>query len=84
MTRIVVHIDKLVLTGIDRKDAAAVSAGVQAELQRLLAQPGAVASLAAGGDRARLHTAVGPVALGAVGQGIGRAIAGGIVPGGKS
>ena len=35
--RIVLHIDRLVLRGIDRADAGAVSAAIQAELQRLVA-----------------------------------------------
>lgn len=84
MTRIVVHIDKLVLHGFDRHDAAAVSAGVQAELQRLLEQPGAAASLSEGGHRGQLRVGVVPVAQGSGAHGIGRAIAGGIVSGGKS
>ena len=37
MKKIVVHIDRLVLRGVERHDAAAVAEGVQAELQRRLA-----------------------------------------------
>ncbi|MBT0959888.1 hypothetical protein [Denitromonas iodatirespirans] len=84
MTRVVVHIDTLVLTGIDRHDAAAVSAGVQAELQRRLALPGAAVSLAEGGDRHRIRAGAVPVAPGSGARGIGHAVAAGIVPGGKS
>ena len=96
MKRIVVHIDRLVLRGIDAGDAAAVSAGVQAgveaELQRLLAEPGAAAQLASGGHRARIRA--GAVTLTAnsaggdsgqhMGHHMGEAIAGGIARGGRS
>ncbi|MFC3284030.1 hypothetical protein [Litchfieldella rifensis] len=83
MTRLVIHIDKLVLRGIDRSDAAAVSAGVQAELQRLLAEPGAASALIAGGDRYRLKAGPVPSAP-AGGRALGQAIAGGIVGGTRS
>lgn len=96
MKRIVVHIDRLVLRGIDADDAAAVSAGVQAgvqaELRRLLAEPGTAAQLATGGHRARIRA--GAVTLTAnstgsntdhhMGHHMGQAIAGGIVRGGRS
>lgn len=40
MKTIVLHIDRLVLRGVDRHDAAAVSGALQAELQRLLGADG--------------------------------------------
>ncbi|MDO9598366.1 MAG: hypothetical protein Q7J47_11665 [Azoarcus sp.] len=92
MKRIVVHIDRLVLRGIDAGDAAAVSAGVQAgveaELQRLQGEAGAAAHLAAGCHLARISA--GSVQLGAnstgsdTGHQIGQAIAGGIAGGERS
>ncbi|TVO67363.1 hypothetical protein [Denitromonas ohlonensis] len=83
MTRLVLHIDRLVLTGIDRHDADAVAAGVQAELQRLLAQPGALGTLTGGGDRARIGAGRVAVAHGGNGYATGQAIAGGIARGVK-
>lgn len=79
MTRLVIHIDKLVLRGIDRSDAAAVAAGVQAELQRLLAEPGAASTLIEGGDRYRLKAGTIQSAPATGGRALGQAIAGGIV-----
>ena len=79
MSRLVLHIDRLVLTGIDRHDADAVAAGVQAELQRLLAEPGAAAALADAGPRGRIHA--GQVAVAGKGQAMGQALAGGIARG---
>ena len=83
MTRIVLHIDKLVLRGIDRADAKAVTAGVQAELQRLLREPGTAASLAAGGDRYRVRATPAPIALGASAASTGKRIAASIASGVK-
>lgn len=83
MTRLVLHIDRLVLTGIDRHDADAVAAGVQTELQRLLAQPGALGALTVGGDRPRIRAGAVPVAHGGNGHAMGQAIAGGIARGVK-
>lgn len=39
MTRIVLHIDRLVLRGFDRDDQAGIAEGLRAELGRLLATP---------------------------------------------
>ena len=83
MSRVVIHIDTLVLRGIDRADARAVSAGVQAELQRLLATPGAAVALAAGGDRHRLITEPARLALGSSGAATGKRIAASIANGVK-
>ncbi len=80
MKRIVLHVDRLVLSGIDRADAQALSAGLQAELHRLLSVPGATTTMLAAGDRARVRAA--PVTM-APGGGLqaGHAIAGHIVKG---
>lgn len=51
MTRIVLHIDRLVLRGVDRGDAEAVATALRGELQAWLAQPGAVQALATRGEQ---------------------------------
>ena len=79
MKRIIMHIDKLVLRGIDHADAAAVSAGVQADLQRLLAEPGAASPLTGGGHRYRITAGTVHVTHGTRGRAMGHAIAGSIV-----
>ena len=84
MTRIELHIDKLVLRGIDRADAKAVSAGVQAELRRLLADPGAVRALHQSGDRLRIKAAPAQIPAGTAGRDTGQHIAASIVSGVKS
>ncbi|MDN3556275.1 hypothetical protein [Halomonas maura] len=80
MTRLVLHIDRLVLRGIDPDDAEAISAGLQAELQRRLAAPAAVDALVEGGDRARLR--IQPHVVGQApasgGRALGSAIADGL------
>ncbi len=82
MTRVVVHIDKLVLRGIDRADAAAVSAGIRAQLKSLLVEPGVVVTLATAGNRSRIKAGTAQVdqACGAssVGRNIGNQIAKGV------
>ena len=79
MRRIVLHIDTLVLRGIARADATAVSAGVQAELRRRLAEPGAARSLTEGGHRDRIRVGTVHVAAATGGRAMGRAIAGSLV-----
>ena len=50
MSRVVVHLDRLVLRGVDAGDGQAVAAGLQAELSRMLAEPGVAQEWAAGRD----------------------------------
>jgi hypothetical protein len=83
MKRVILHIEQLVLRGVARGDARALSTALQDELQRLLALPGGLAALQGrqGGqgvkpDQARVPQGAGPAA-------IGRAVAGRIVAGGK-
>lgn len=64
MTRLVLHIDRLVLRGVERADAAAVSAALQARLQTLLA--------ADGGEALRQRAGTPMVRLGRVPLGAGR------------
>lgn len=54
MTRVVLHIDKLVMRGIDRADTVAVTAGIRAQLKSLLCDPGVATMLSNGGDRFRI------------------------------
>jgi hypothetical protein len=55
MKRVIVHIDRLVLRGsVHGGDGRGLAAGLQAELARALAQPGAIRSLAALGSVASL------------------------------
>ena len=84
MTRVVLHIDRLVLRGVDGRDAAAVERALQGELQRLLAVPDAQAYLM-DHDRSA-HVGVGKVRTpqGADAGALGRAVAKGIVRGGGS
>ena len=77
--RIVLHIDRLVLRGIDRADAAAVTSGLQHELQRRLALPGATPVIGADGDRYRVNAGSVQIARGLGAHAMGRAIAGRIV-----
>jgi hypothetical protein len=78
MKRVVVHIDGLVLRGFRHPDRHAVSSGLQAELGRLLAQPGAAERVAALGSMNRLDggsVRVGTgMALRAIGAAAARAI----------
>lgn len=75
MNRVVIHIDRLVLHGVDPADAQAVSEGVRAELQRLLADPDAAEALSAGGDRPRISAAPVRLATGSAGASTGRRVA---------
>ncbi len=75
MTRLVVHIDKLVLRGVARGDAAAFSDALQQELQRVLAERGQLRPLIDGGDRARLAPARTTIAAGSGAAATGRQVA---------
>jgi len=55
MTRIVIHVDRLVLSGFAPEDRAAIAAGLQQELARMLAAPGAAERLAGLGNLATLR-----------------------------
>ena len=79
MTRIVLHIDRLVLDGVDRSDAAAVADGLRRELRRLLSDPALTDGFAHSIDRLDLGRR--PVAN-ASGRSLGHALARAIVRGG--
>ena len=81
MRRVVLHVDRLVLRGFPRTDAAALSAGLRAELQVLLGREGAVAALSRhqGAPVVRADTVRVPHGgrAGAVGRAVAARIAGG-------
>lgn len=81
MTRVVLHIDQLILRGFERADAAAVSAGVQKQLKSMLIEPNAPASLTSGGDRFRIKAGTAQVEQAGGAPGIGRSIGRQIVKG---
>ena len=73
MPRIVLHIDRLVLRGVERADAAAVSEALQAELRTLLAAGGS--PLATQGSIHALQAGKVRVPHDAGAAGLGRAVA---------
>lgn len=79
MNRIVVHIDRLVLRGVDHVDPAALQAALQAELRTQL---GDVARQLTPHDGAAvLHVAPVRLRPGTAAAELGRAVAGGIAGG---
>jgi hypothetical protein len=81
MKRVIVHIERLVLDGVDRADADGVARGLQGELQRLMTAPGVAQRLAAQTDTHRVRAGKVRVARGGGAADTGRAAAGGIVRG---
>jgi hypothetical protein len=81
MRRVIVHIDRLVLTGFRREDRDAVGAGLQQELARAFAERAALARLAAVGNVARLQVDGVQIGPGAPHQRVGADIARGIAKG---
>ena len=84
MRRVVVHIDRLVLRGVARGDAAAVSAGLRAELQDRLGGDAAVAALARHQASEAVRAGTVRVPHGGGPEAVGRAAAGRIVRGAGS
>ena len=82
MSRIVLHIDRLVLRGIGDGDARAFAAGLERELRRQLASQGGT-SLAAGGDRDRVRVPRLTVPSRQPPASMGRAVAGAVLRGGR-
>ena len=78
MTRVVVHIDRLVLTGFRPRDRHAIAAGLQEELGRAFAEPGAASGLTALGNVSRLQLRGVHIAPGATPQHVGHGVARGI------
>jgi hypothetical protein len=83
MTRIVVHIDRLVLNGFGRADARTIGDALRGELARALADPMSAARVASLGDVTNVHAGRVTLAPDAKPRGAGvsaaRAIAKGIV-----
>jgi len=79
MSRIVIHIDRLVLNGIDPGDADALSAGLREALARSLGEQANLATLMSHGGTPRLR--LDPITAGttpeATGQRIGQHLTGG-------
>ncbi len=84
MTRVIVHIDRLVLRGIHPQDRHAIAEGLQAELGRLLAAAGAATQLTHRVDQPRLS--IGRIRIGVkaapgdLGRLTGAAVAGRLAP----
>lgn len=87
MSQLVLHIDRLVLRGIDPNDADALAAALQDELQRQLEAAGVLDQLAGlGANTARTRIKAPPLQLasGTPPDTLGRALAGPILRGVKS
>ena len=82
MKRIVLHIDQLVLRGGDQAAGRALAASLQAELQRLLAQPGSMHTLVDAGDFQRMQVGTVRVVAGD-NAALGKAVARRLIVGGK-
>lgn len=78
MTRVVLHIDRLVLRGVDRHDADAVSTALRRALQCWLSQPHAAATLAARNGQAVLRVRPAPLPAGADATHLAHAVVDGI------
>ncbi len=82
MPRIVLHIDRLVLHGVDRADAAAVVDGLQATLRVQLAVQG-IGALVAHSATPLLKAGQVQVAQGGGGEAMGQAVGESIAAGGS-
>lgn len=75
MSRVIVHIDRLVLTGFRQEDRGAISAGLQDELGRFFADSDAVSRVRAMSDVPRLQIGGVRIDHGAGARGIGESVA---------
>ena len=78
MTRVIVHIERLVLAGLRTEDRHRITSGLQDELGRLLGSRQALARLGSAGDRPQLKVAGVVLAPGATARQIGGQLARGI------
>lgn len=78
MTRVVVHIDRLVLKGFRREDRHAIAAGLQQELGRVFTGRDAVWHLRTIGDVSRLQVSSVHIEHGSKPQRVGENVAQGI------
>lgn len=81
MTRVVLHIERLVLNGVDHADSAGLARSLQVELQRLMAGTDVVQRLSTQGDTHHLRAGKVRVAQGDGVADTGRAVARRIVRG---
>jgi hypothetical protein len=85
MKRVHIHIDRLVLRGVDQADRRAVAAAMEQELSRRLGVRGVPEQLAGLGHRDRLPAARVTTAAGSkpavIGAGAGGGVANALVPG---
>ena len=81
MTRIVVHIEKLVLTGMDRRATDQLKAAIQSEVRAALSATASTQTLLQAGDRPAIASRLDQRAHGRsrLNQAIGRGVANSIV-----
>jgi hypothetical protein len=75
MTRVIIHIDRLVLKGFRPEDRYAVAQGLQAELERVLSGRDAASRLRGIGDVPRLQVGDVAVEKGASPERVGESVA---------
>ncbi len=73
MTRVIVHIDRLILKGVSPADADGLSAGLRESLSQSLANSSYIAALQAQDRKARIN--IGKIQLGSTPKATGRSIA---------
>jgi hypothetical protein len=78
MTRVVVHIDRLVLKGARPEDRHAIAQGLQDELSRVFGERDAVARLRSLGDVPQIKVGGVAVERGGLPQRLGQSVAQGI------
>jgi hypothetical protein len=78
MKRVIVHIDRLVLTGFRRDDQHAIAAGLQQEFEQMFSDRDTVLQLGTVGDVSRLKVDGVNIDQGAKPQRIGESVAQGI------
>jgi hypothetical protein len=83
MRRVVLHIDRLVLRGFEPGQRHAVAQGLQAELARQLAEPGAAQQWVSRGDVAHVAAGVVRIVPGAQPSAVGEQAARGVATRGR-
>jgi hypothetical protein len=78
MTRVVVHVDRLVLNGFRHEDRHAIALGLQEELGRVFANRESMSYLTAVRDRPHVHVAGVHIEPGSQPQHVGQHVARGI------
>lgn len=78
MRRVIVNIDRLVLKGFRFEDRHAIAQGLQAQLTRLLADPGMAEQIAGLGNVPRLGTKAISISRDETSRQVGKVIADGI------